>query len=144
VGPAVRRLHPQVPTKRFVGLSAVPTGRTPGVPPHDRKHRNPARVRAELRDAYRTVAEAHPSGAPIAITIVREDLLALLGDPVPPRDESESFLTVDQVAQRLKVNKQTVYRRIKEKRLVASRIGRNVRVAESSLAKFIDRSRRGS
>lgn len=47
------------------------------------------------------------------------------------------LLTVEEVAERLKVHKRTVYRRIKEGSLKAVKLGRLWRVPEDALDRFI-------
>lgn len=51
------------------------------------------------------------------------------------------LLTVEEVADRLKVSKMTVYRLIESRELPALRIGRSYRVAATDLDAFLSRSR---
>jgi excisionase family DNA binding protein len=87
------------------------------------------------------VATALPAGA--AVPVPREYLLVLLGEVSMAEQAKETpLLTVDEVAQRLNVDKQTVRRR--QKPLGAVKIGRSVRFTEAGITKYLDRSRRGS
>jgi len=49
----------------------------------------------------------------------------------------EKFYTVDEVAQILKINPMTVYRRIKEKEIEIYKVGRVFRISESSLQNYL-------
>ena len=94
--------------------------------------------------ALRTYVEALPPGT--APPVPREHLLALfalLGDAPPAREKREApLLTVAEVAQRLKVDKQTVYKQ--QRQLGAQKVGRAIRIPESGVARYLARSRRGS
>jgi excisionase family DNA binding protein len=93
------------------------------------------------RDALRVVATSLPAGT--AIPVTREHLLTLLGDaPVVKEEKAAPLLTVAEVAQRLKVDKQTVYKQ--QKQLGAQKVGRAIRIPESGVARYLARSRRGS
>lgn len=53
--------------------------------------------------------------------------------------ELEDYLSPEQVAQRLGVNPVTVYRWIKERKLIASKLGRRIiRIASSEVVRFMD------
>ena len=136
--PALRRLRSPIPSApRIVGLLAAPTGRTQQDHTNDWKPPRTHHVSPAQHDALRTYTTTLPAGS--AVLVPREHLLALLGDALPAGEEKAApLLTVAEVAKQLRVGKQTVYRLVKRKRLVASKVGRNVRVAESSLAKFIE------
>jgi excisionase family DNA binding protein len=53
----------------------------------------------------------------------------------------EKFYTVPQVAERLGVSARSVWRWIDRKDLTAHRLGRSVRISETSLQAYLDRSR---
>jgi excisionase family DNA binding protein len=108
--------------------------------PNARKHSQARRVTPQERDALRTYATPLPVGS--AILVPREHLLALLGDaPLAGEKKDSALLTVPEVAQRLKVGKQTVYR--KARQLGAVKVGRTVRFTAAGVAKYLER-RRGS
>src|SRR5207247_935183 len=78
-----------------------------------RDHRqNPFRraVTAEYRTALRLVAESLPTGA--AVPVPREQLLAILGSEATSSTPQvpDALLQVEQVAERLGVGRQWVYR----------------------------------
>ena len=50
-----------------------------------------------------------------------------------------SFMTVEDVAELLRINKSTVYRMAKEGRLPATRVGRQWRFRQSALEDFLDK-----
>lgn len=57
------------------------------------------------------------------------------------RDTDEglgAFLTVDEVAEMLRINKSTVYRMAKEGRIPATRVGRQWRFRQKALEGFFD------
>ena len=51
------------------------------------------------------------------------------------------FLTVEEVANRLRVSTDTVIRRIKRKELAAHKIGGVYRISEADLQKYLDANR---
>lgn len=51
--------------------------------------------------------------------------------------EPDVFLTVDEVARRLKVSKMTIYRLINGSRLGAVRVGRSYRIEQASLNEYL-------
>jgi excisionase family DNA binding protein len=55
----------------------------------------------------------------------------------PAFDPNDPYLTVDEVAARLRVAKMTVYRLIRSGDLIAFRIGRSIRVTESAFNAFL-------
>lgn len=59
-------------------------------------------------------------------------------------DQSESFLTVAEVASLLKLNQQTVRNWIDQKTLPAVRVGRRVRIKRSDLQRFVDQGYLGT
>lgn len=50
------------------------------------------------------------------------------------------FLTVEEVARILKVNKMTIYRYIKAGKIVAYRVGKDLRISKKELESFLRRS----
>jgi excisionase family DNA binding protein len=54
--------------------------------------------------------------------------------------QAESFLTVPDVANRLRMSERTVWRWISARLLKVKRFGRSVRIAERDLAELINRS----
>ena len=52
---------------------------------------------------------------------------------------SEEYLTVREVAERLKVTRQAVYNWIADGRLVSVKLGRSVRITERALQVFLQR-----
>lgn len=95
---------------------------------------------ADLRVALRTLVEALPAGAPGTFTAPREALLELLGDEQPsssgPADPR--LLTPEEVAERLRVEKQWVYRRAK-KWPFTRRLGRRLVIDAAGLEKWLAR-----
>ena len=64
--------------------------------------------------------------------------------PPPPLKggrEGDEYLTVGEVANLVRVHKNTVYRWIDDRDLTAHRFGRTVRIRRGDLANFIDASR---
>ena len=53
-------------------------------------------------------------------------------------NSTERFLTPQEVAKELQLNTLTVYGYIKNKKLLAIKIGRNYRIAKKDLDKFIE------
>jgi len=51
---------------------------------------------------------------------------------------TKNFLTAEEIAKELQLNVLTVYGYIKNKKLLAIRIGRNYRIAKEDLDKFIE------
>jgi excisionase family DNA binding protein len=94
------------------------------------------------RRALHTVVQALPSGT--AIPILREHLLTLLegglGSIEEPTVSPHGLLTADQVAQRLAVGTQWVYRHKRE--LGAISAGRAIRFSEQGINKYLERRRR--
>ena len=63
---------------------------------------------------------------------------------MPARDWSEeTFLTVQEVADRLRLNQQTIRNMIDDGRLPALRVGRRVRILQSDLDQFLVNSYTG-
>ena len=61
----------------------------------------------------------------------------------PPRDElsSERLMTVSEVAELMRVSNMTVYRLIKSGQLSAIRVGKNYRIRETDVQRYLsDRS----
>ena len=54
------------------------------------------------------------------------------------KNSTKNFLTAEEVAKELQLNTLTVYGYIKNKKLLAIRIGRNYRIAKEDLEKFIE------
>jgi len=54
------------------------------------------------------------------------------------KNSTKNFLTAEEVAKELQLNVLTVYGYIKNKKLLAIRIGRNYRIAKEYLDKFIE------
>jgi len=94
-------------------------------------------VSPELRSGLRAVAEALPACAPVTITVPREALLALLAQEAsrPAPAESPQLLDADEVATRLGVEKQFVYRH--KKSLGAVHVGRAVRFPERHVERYL-------
>ena len=57
---------------------------------------------------------------------------------VTSEEDLSSFMTVEDVAELLRINKSTVYRMAKEGRLPATRVGRQWRFRQSSLERYLD------
>ena len=57
----------------------------------------------------------------------------------PPRDElsSERLMTVSEVAELMRVSNMTVYRLIKSGQLSALRVGKNYRIRESDVNRYL-------
>jgi excisionase family DNA binding protein len=94
-------------------------------------------VTAEYWAALRLVAESLPTGA--AVPVPREQLLAILGSEPTSRTPqvSDALLQVEQVAERLGVGPQWVYRH--QKALGAVRVGRALRFPPAAVARFVER-----
>lgn len=58
----------------------------------------------------------------------------------PQEVMADRLLTVEQVAKRLQVTKMTIYRYIKANKIAAIKIGKEYRLKESELQKFLERS----
>jgi excisionase family DNA binding protein len=56
---------------------------------------------------------------------------------MPDRDVSEPLLTVNEVAQAMRVSNMTVYRLIKSGQLAAIRVGKNYRIRRSDLERYL-------
>lgn len=54
------------------------------------------------------------------------------------KNSTKNFLMAEEVARELQLNVLTVYSYIKNKKLLAIRIGRNYRIAKEDLEKFIE------
>ncbi len=52
-------------------------------------------------------------------------------------EEMKEVMTPEQVAEYLQLNKDTVYRYIREGKLVASRLGRNYRITKATVGMFL-------
>lgn len=52
---------------------------------------------------------------------------------------SNKLLTVNEVAQILRVSNMTVYRLVKSKQIPAIRVGKNYRIKESDVEKYLNR-----
>jgi len=63
---------------------------------------------------------------------------------MPERERDESFLTVAEVAELLKLNQQTVRNWIDAGTLPAFRVGRRVRILRADLDQILARGRQGS
>lgn len=57
-----------------------------------------------------------------------------------PKPASSNFLTIDEVAQLLRVSKMTVYRLVQNHEMEALRFGRLYRVSQSAVDAYIARS----
>lgn len=91
---------------------------------------------AEQRAALRIVAESLPAGT--VVPVLREQLLELLGDAATQSSPAATeLLTVDQVAAKLGMGEQFVYR--KKKALGAVKVGRSVRFPPAAIDRFIAR-----
>jgi putative molybdopterin biosynthesis protein len=53
------------------------------------------------------------------------------------RKMESNFYTVEEVSKKLKITKLSIYRYIKSGKLKAYRIGKNIRISEENLNKFI-------
>ena len=53
----------------------------------------------------------------------------------------QEFLTVEEVAHRLRVSRDTIIRRIKRKEIAAHKIGGTYRISEADLQKYLDSNR---
>jgi excisionase family DNA binding protein len=96
-------------------------------------------VSPDLRAGLRALAEALPQGAAVTVTVPREALIALLGQEPPKASPTDSarLLDVDEVAARLGVKKQFIYRN--KQSLGAVRVGRAVRFSEQAVGKYLAR-----
>jgi excisionase family DNA binding protein len=96
-------------------------------------------VSPELWAGLRALAEALPTGAPVTVTVPREALLALLAQEAPSAAPAESprLLDADEVATRLGVEKQFVYRH--KKSLGAVHVGRAVRFPQRHVERYLAR-----
>jgi excisionase family DNA binding protein len=63
---------------------------------------------------------------------------------VGPHDVEESYLTVAEVAEKLKLNQQTVRNWIDQGSLPALRVGRRVRIKRSDFERILDESYSGA
>lgn len=59
-------------------------------------------------------------------------------EPTGSRDGLGAFMTVEDVAEMLRINKSTVYRMAKAGRIPATRVGRQWRFRLSALEEFLD------
>ena len=94
----------------------------------------------DLRAGLRALAQALPQGAAVTVTVPREALLSLLGEEAssPAAIDAPRLLDVDEVAARLGVKKQFVYRH--QEVLGAIRLGgRAVRFPERGVEKYLAR-----
>ena len=94
----------------------------------------------ELRAGLRAIAEALPQGALVTVTVPREALLSLLGEEAssPAAADAPRLLDVEEVAARLGVKKQFVYRH--QQSLGAVRLGgRAIRFPERGVEKYLAR-----
>ncbi|MHA7306311.1 helix-turn-helix domain-containing protein [Arthrobacter sp. TMN-49] len=57
-----------------------------------------------------------------------------------PKPASSNFLTIDEVAQQLRVSKMTVYRLVQTHEIEAVRFGRLYRVPQEAVDAYIERS----
>jgi excisionase family DNA binding protein len=87
---------------------------------------------AEMKAALRVVAAALPADA--VVPVPAGHLVALLGDATPT---GAALLTVEQVAARLAVGPQAVYRRQRE--LGAVKVGRAVRFPAGAVERYLAR-----
>ena len=78
------------------------------------------------------------------------DSVSLMSSPVvanrvqlPQMERSRTILTPEQAADYLQVNRETVYRYIRDGRLIASRLGRSYRIPKASLDQLLWQSRTG-
>lgn len=60
----------------------------------------------------------------------------------PQEIMADRLLTIDQVAKRFQVNKMTIYRYIKASKIIAYKIGKEYRIKESDLEKFLEESKK--
>jgi excisionase family DNA binding protein len=56
---------------------------------------------------------------------------------MPDREASEPLLTVNEVAQAMRVSNMTVYRLIKSGQLAAIRVGKNYRIRRADLERYL-------
>jgi len=56
-------------------------------------------------------------------------------------DSMEKYYTVQEIAERLQTHKNTIRRWIKERKLGASKIGKEYRISETQLKQFIEKSK---
>jgi excisionase family DNA binding protein len=102
-------------------------------------------VTPNLRTALKALALANPAGTPINLTLVREDLLALVnggGEPQAPPVPEDRLLTVPEAARRLALPARYVYTHADRppfKGFVV-RVGRKVLVSEARLARWLERA----
>lgn len=93
----------------------------------------------ELRAGLTALAQALPAGAPVTITVPREALLALLDTATasPALDNTTRLLDAGEVASRLGVEKQFVYRH--KQTLGAVCVGRAIRFPERNVERYLAR-----
>ena len=65
--------------------------------------------------------------------------LSLTGGQVPEDRFSNKLLTVNEVANILRVSNMTVYRLVKSGQIPAIRVGKNYRIKESDVNDYLDR-----
>jgi excisionase family DNA binding protein len=58
----------------------------------------------------------------------------------PARRPSQTWLTVGEVADELRISRMTVYRLIKAKEIPATQFGRSMRVSEAAVSDYVWRS----
>lgn len=59
----------------------------------------------------------------------------------PQEIVTSRFLSIEQVAKRLQMSKMTIYRYIKAGKIEAYKIGKEYRIKESDLGKFLEESK---
>lgn len=94
----------------------------------------------ELRSALRTLTASLPSGAPVTITVPADQLLALLDtEPAPstPAAPADRLLNVKEVAERLGVGPQWVFRN--QRQLGAVKVGHSVRLPSAAIDRYVAR-----
>ncbi len=61
---------------------------------------------------------------------------------IPSDVVADRLLTIEQVAKKLQVSKMTIYRYIKAGKITVYKIGKEYRIKESDLDKFLEKSRK--
>jgi excisionase family DNA binding protein len=97
---------------------------------------------AELRAALKTLAASVPAGAAVTITVPADQLLALLevepSTSAPAAGTEPQLLTVEEVAARLNVGTQWVYRRA-SRWSFHRRLGRAIRFDDAGFERWLAR-----
>jgi predicted DNA-binding transcriptional regulator AlpA len=100
-------------------------------------------VTSDLKAALKTLALGVPTGTPINVTLLREDLLELVngtgnGDHTAAPAAPDRLVTVPEAAQRCGLKTRYIYAHADQLPFV-KRVGRRVRCSELRLARWMER-----